>query len=311
MLPDFNRLKVFYYIYRYGSVMKAAQQLHVTQSAVSQSLLKLEEELQQPLFTRLHKKLVATPKAESLYKLILPFVNALEEEIEQIRHSKSVPCGELRIGAPEEFGERYLILICSAFRQKNPDVSFTIETGHPNRLLPLVGNGNLDFAFADIFSKKGQFLKEFISFDIREVFREKLILVCSDQYFKRRLQSETSFEALISSEFVCYQKQAPEIKNWFLHHFGKTTVPIKNALTLESVRGVISGIKNRMGLGIVPSHLIQEELKNGELVHIKITPDDLINSISLVRLQDKIESLTEKLFISFFMKEIDRLTTRI
>ncbi len=304
MLPDFNRLKVFYFIYHSGSVMKAAEQLHVTQSAVSQNLLKLEEELQQPLFTRLHKKLVPTPKADSLYQLLLPFVNQLEVEIEQIRHSKVNPCGELRIGAPEEFGERYLVAICSAFRKSWPEVSFTVETGHPTRLLPKVENGQLDFAFADIFSQKGQFAKEFISFDIREVFRENLILACSRRYFQQRLHAEISFEVLSRSEFVCYQRHAPAIKNWFRHHFGKATVTIKSSLVLESVRGVISGIKNEMGLGIVPSHLIHGELESGELVHIGITPDELINSISLVRLQDKIESLTEKRFIDYFREEM-------
>lgn len=285
--------------------MKAAQELHVTQSAVSQNLLKLEEELQQPLFTRLHKKLVPTPRAHSLFSLIEPFVKNLARTMEQFRFSKSVPCGELRVGAPEEFGERYLIPVSVAFRELYSEVSFAFELGHPDKLLPMVENGELDFSFADIFSKEGQAFRSFKSLDITEVFQEQLILACSYEYFQNRLQSQTSFENLSAADFVCYQTKAPAIRNWFRHHFGKSANRINRVLTIESVRGVVRGIKMGMGLGIVPSHLISDELRTGALVHVKVKSDEILNSISLVRLQDKIESLTEKSFIAFFREKMD------
>ncbi|MBU8911935.1 MAG: LysR family transcriptional regulator, partial [Desulfobacterales bacterium] len=51
MLPDFNRLKVFYYIFAQKSVVSAARELNITASAVSQTLNKLESELNVLLFT--------------------------------------------------------------------------------------------------------------------------------------------------------------------------------------------------------------------------------------------------------------------
>ena len=49
---DFNRIKVFYYIFSNQSVAKAARELNITQSAVSQQLKKLELEIKTRLFTR-------------------------------------------------------------------------------------------------------------------------------------------------------------------------------------------------------------------------------------------------------------------
>ncbi len=63
MLTDFNRLKVFYTIYRHKSAAAAARELYISQSAVSQSLGKLERELKNQLFVRQHKKLVPTAAA--------------------------------------------------------------------------------------------------------------------------------------------------------------------------------------------------------------------------------------------------------
>lgn len=77
MLPDFNRLKVFYHIYRSGSVVAAADELHLTRSGVSQHLQKLENEIGVPLFTRLHKKLLPANGADKLFDIVSPFVDNL------------------------------------------------------------------------------------------------------------------------------------------------------------------------------------------------------------------------------------------
>lgn len=63
MLPDFNRLRVFYYIYKTGSSTSAGKELHLTQSGVSQHLKKLEQELDYELFTRVNKNSFQLQKA--------------------------------------------------------------------------------------------------------------------------------------------------------------------------------------------------------------------------------------------------------
>ena len=67
MLPDFNRLRVFFHVHQARSVGAAAAALHVTQSAVSQSLAKLEAELGAQLFVRRHRAIVATAAGEALF----------------------------------------------------------------------------------------------------------------------------------------------------------------------------------------------------------------------------------------------------
>jgi hypothetical protein len=74
--------------------------------------------------------------------------------------------------------------------------------------------------------------------------------------------------------------------------------------TVENVEGVIEGIKHHLGLGIVPFHLIGDEIAKGEFIHIKKARKEIVNRISLVQLQDKIPSITEKLFIEYFNKKI-------
>jgi DNA-binding transcriptional LysR family regulator len=304
MLPDFNRLKGFYYVFRGGGVAAAAKELHVTQSAVSQNLQKLEEELNEKLFIRIHKRLVPTRQGEALFSVIEPFVSNLEEQIETLKSEQTMPGGEFRIGAPVEFGEIYLIQACAEFRKQYTNVRFYLEFGHPDRLLPMISRGELDIAYADIFSRSGEYARELELFDLKPVFSEKLILFGSKAYIKQKKLNQPDFKQLISCDYIAYQRHTPAIRSWFRHHFNKTSINIKPVLTVESVKGVISGLKNNLGLGIVPSHLIQKEIDGGEILPISIKSKELVNHISLIRLLDKIPSLTEKKFLHHFNKRI-------
>lgn len=307
MLPDFNRLKVFYYIFKYQSVIQAAKELHVTQSAISQTLNKLEEEIQQALFTRVHKRLVPTPAGIRLFKSMEPFIADLKEQLELMRHSLSAPSGLLRIGSPVEFGEKYLVPACARFKASYPQVSFQLEFGHPDRLLPGIKKGDLDFALVDIFSRQGEYSRDKAVLNIQSIFIEELVLACSKDYYDRQIIGEQLFKALAESDYIAYQPHAPAIKDWFRHHFQNTTPQLKTSMIVESVRGVIAGIRQHLGLGIVPSHLITQEIDLGSIVVIRPPTRELINQISLVRLLDKVPNLTEKEFITFFQGYIENV----
>ncbi|NOX32246.1 MAG: LysR family transcriptional regulator, partial [Deltaproteobacteria bacterium] len=154
MLPDFNRLKVFYFIFKKKSVASAARQLNITPSAVSQALNKLESELKVLLFTRLHKKLVPTLAGNQLYETLQPFIMELETAIRKMGQAKHTPSGMLKIGSPIEFGKSYFTGIFASFRKKYPEVVFTMKLGDPAEIFPMIKAGKLDFGLVDIFLKR-------------------------------------------------------------------------------------------------------------------------------------------------------------
>ena len=301
MQPDFNRLKVFYFIYREKSVVAAAKRLHVTQSAVSQNLQKLERELKIQLFIRLHKRLVPTAAADRLYRTLKPFVDDLDDVVRQIHLAGRGPSGTLRIGAPVEFGENYLPPIMAAFRRSFPQVGFHLELGHPTVLMPRVGKGRLDFAFTDIFSDRAAISRDLAMFSIRAIAAEELILAGSRTYYDEKVRGDHGFDVLQQCDMIAYQPHAPAVRSWFGHHFSRPPAHINIALTVESVRAVITAMKKDMGLGIVPSHCIGTELAANELIHLKTGSKEIVNRISLVQLQDKIPGIAEKTFLTFFM----------
>jgi DNA-binding transcriptional LysR family regulator len=304
MLPDFNRLNVFYHIFSKNSVVNAARELNITASAVSQALNKLESELNVLLFTRLHKKLVPTFAGHQLFEILDPFIHNLEVGIKQISQAKQTPSGMLRIGSPIEFGKSYLPGVFASFRKKYPEVVFTMKLGDPAEIFPMIKNGELDFGLVDIFLTRDHVFEDLGVYHIDPLVDEELIMACSKEYYEREIKQDHSFENLASKEFISYQNSSLTLRNWFKHHFKKAPPKLNRVLTVDNHQAVINGIKNQLGMGVIASHIVRRDIKQGRIIPIKIPQKDVINTISLVQLQDKVPSLTEKTFINFLKTDI-------
>ena len=301
---DLNRLKTFRQIYTQGSVSAAARALYVTQSAVSQSLARLERELDSRLFLRAGRKLLPTPAADALFARLDPVFQALEHGLADLEKRGRDPMGTLRIGAPVEFGSKYLVGLCARFRRRYPDVGFALKLGQTVELLPELSAGRLDFAFADIFRSEKGYSREFAIFTIKLVAQEELVLACSARYSKQAgLGAKPSAQQLRACSFLDYSPHAPAVNGWFEHHYGLASPKPRLALAAESVQAQISAMKNGMGLGVVPRYLIAEELKRGEFVQVKTRKPELVNKISLLRLKDGAPGAAEKAFLEAFSEE--------
>jgi DNA-binding transcriptional LysR family regulator len=303
MLPDFNRLRIFFHVHRCRSVSGAASALHVTQSAVSQSLAKLEAELGAQLFVRRHRAIVPTATAEALFSVVAPFVEALSGGIEQIRRARRELVGTLRIGAPAEFGAHRLPGALASFSRAHPEVSFELSLGHPSALVPMLEEGRLDLAFVDVFDAR-RAAPRLSGLHAIEVMDEALVLVAAARHEREHLQGQRTFARLSAARFVDYHPTAPAVRSWFRHHFGRVPARLALSLSVESVQAVISAVTRGMGLGLVPAHTVERALAAGELVAITTRHRPLTNRISLVRLFDRNPGRLEREFVAFAVKEL-------
>ncbi len=81
-------------------------------------------------------------------------------------------------------------------------------------------------------------------------------------------------------------------------------------MTVDSHDAVITAIKNEIGLGVVASHLVHNELGDGSIIHIKVSETEIMNAISLVQLQEKIPTYTEKFFMNYLLDTINKVLSK-
>lgn len=304
MLPDCNRLKVFYLIFLKQSIAKAAVSLNITQSAVSQQLKKLEEEIQSTLFIRLHKRLVPTAEAHKLFSIVEPFFQELEQGLRSIRLTQENPSGELRIGSAEEFGKTYLPRIIATFHMQYPDVSFSLRLGDTKRMLHLLEEGQVDFALIDEYLLQ-LMPAESLSYYCREkVIDEEMILVGSRKYCENRLGNDFSLKNLLRQNYISYHHEALALANWFKYHFKKPVKDMRVVLETKNLQAALNAMENHLGLMVVASHLILERIRQKEVVPVLTRRKPIINRISLAQIKGKEPSRAEAAFLTHFRKEV-------
>jgi DNA-binding transcriptional LysR family regulator len=297
-ISNFDRLKVFHIVYLNRSILKAANVLNVTRSAVSQSLKGLEEEIGIPLFIRDSKNFLPTAEAEHLFQTINPFVNELHSALQHLESGIQKPIGHLRIGAPQDFGSGYLTKIIGKFRKKYPEVTFELELAVPIKQLDLLCQGKLDLAFID----NGDIHAEKYPVSVQSIMREEFVMAGSEKNFRDLGLHDLSKSKLSSLPIVDYLAYAPVTRMWIKHHFSKVPQNLNVVFSAESVRAVLTAILSDIGVGIVPQNLITGEFKNLKIVETSKKP--FINQIVIARQLGRRASLRENEFVKFCRQEV-------
>jgi len=310
MLPDLNRLRVFYHIFNEQSSTAAAKVLHITQSGVSQHLKKLEDELQVSLFTRVNRRLVPTTAGHELYGIVKSFMVSLENGVRQFGQSMDAPCGLLRIGAPSEFGKSYLPKILASFTRKFQDVSFHLELGDPQSLFGMVSSGELDFAYIDILPIFLNTRDQMTTYRIEPLIEEEFILACSRQYYEEHL-TDAGYEELLQLNYISYKNDIALFQSWFNLHYGTEPDSLKLVLVADSARTIISALEEGMGAGIIVSHFVSGQLANGSIVPLGTSRQKLKNTIACVSLKNKELTFTEQCFQEYFREESGKIESLI
>lgn len=141
---DLRQLRVFTEVARLESFTRAAEFLHIAQSAVSISIRKLEEELELTLLNRQEKCVTLTAEGERLHAhalQILGYCAAAKEEMSELKEFGS---GEVRIGIPPMMSSYYFPKIIAEFRKRYPNLKLSISGEGAANIQKMIIKGELD-----------------------------------------------------------------------------------------------------------------------------------------------------------------------
>jgi DNA-binding transcriptional LysR family regulator len=137
-----NLLRSFVAIVDAGSMLNAAEQVFVTQSALSLQIKRLEEMLQQPLFTREGRRLALTPAGQLLLDYARRALALNDEAVSAV--SLGQFSGPVRIGMVQDFAETLLSGLLARFSELHPDTQIYARIAGTAELLDLLDRGQLD-----------------------------------------------------------------------------------------------------------------------------------------------------------------------
>ncbi|MFO1036291.1 MAG: transcriptional regulator GcvA [Geminicoccaceae bacterium] len=140
-LPSLNALRAFEVAARHGSFTRAAEELHVTHSAVSHLIRGLEEQLGVRLFRRTGRRMEPTEPGRRLLPVLTDAFGRIADGVESVR--KAETSGLLTVSAEPSFAARWLVLRLGRFRKSQPGIDLHLV---PTDDLADFENGEADLA---------------------------------------------------------------------------------------------------------------------------------------------------------------------
>lgn len=150
MKTKLDYYRIFYETARFASFSSAAQHLYISQSAISQCIHQLENDLNVQLFIRTRKGVSLTTEGTVLFQKIETAMQAIEQGetlLERLRHLES---GVLTIAAGDTITSHFLLPYLEKFHATYPDISIEMANSYSSHLLQLVKEGKADLAFINL-----------------------------------------------------------------------------------------------------------------------------------------------------------------
>ena len=249
--------KVFYYVAKYKSITMAAEQLSLSQPAVSQSIRHLEEVLGTPLFVRTAK---GTRLSEA-GKILFPYVSRGYEYIRlgerKLREQLNLETGEIRIGASDMTLQYYLLEYLERFHERYPKIKVRVTNAPTPETLRNLQEGTIDFGVvtAPVLGSG--------RLELKEVRKIRDIFVAGEKY--AAYQGRTvSLQELEQLPIICLEGETSSRRNVekFLKGFH---VELHPEFELATSQMLVQFARRGLGVASVVEDFAREELESGHL----------------------------------------------
>jgi DNA-binding transcriptional LysR family regulator len=246
MIFDIFSLQCFVQVAKHKNITKASAVLLRTQSAVSQQISKLENNLSRKLFLK-DKAITLTSDGE----IFLSYANKILDMCNELHNRFQEPKveGEIRFGLPENFANAYLSDILINFTKKHPSVALNIECDLTLNLFEKFKKNELDLVLVKM-NKPEDFPNGV------DVLSEKLVWVGC-----KNLITKQSIPLILAPDPCVYRKAAIDALN-------HKNIPWRIALSSASHVNIISAVRASLGITCMPKNMHPKDLD--------IIDDDLI-----------------------------------
>lgn len=285
---DWDKLRIFHAVADAGSLTHAGDRLNLSQSAVSRQIRALEESLNTTLFHRHARGLILTEQGELLFDATVAMSRRLETAAARIRDSEDEVFGELRVTTTLAFGTLWLAPRLSALYAKYPELK--IDLMLEERVL------DLPMREADVAIR----MKEPSQADL---IRKRLMTVRMRLYASRDyLESAgtpTGINEVSSHRLICQNPNSAQVgAGALLVQQLMGHIP-QSLLTVNNYFGVLQGVLNDLGIGVLPDYLTEEfpdlvrvlpDIESAEVPVYLAYPEELRHSRRISAFRDFVQN---------------------
>lgn len=263
MTVNYELYKVFYYAASYLNFSQAGKKLFISQSAVSQAIKQLENQLGLTLFFRQKKKIALTPQGEDLLAYVEKAFLLLEAGQRNLADNKNMQEKELKIAASDTICKYHLLPSFKNFTLNNPKSRLKIINRPSPQCLELLEKGSVDLAAVNLPEEK-----------INPPFEGKIIGHSSDLFIAGKSYKELENKRLslkdLSQLPLLLLERSSSSRRFLEKIFAQNQVDLEAEIEIESIDLLLELTKIGLGISFVPEEAVQNEKESGNIFIIDL-----------------------------------------
>lgn len=275
MQHELSAISIFVTVVEAGSFVKAAEQLHLTRSAISKNIARLEEQLGVVLFKRTTRSLSMTDEGALFYEHSRRALNEIQNAAALLDQGKINATGRLRMSVPVLFGQLFAAPLMVKFAQQHTDLQ--LEISFNDRTVDLVEEG------FDLCIRIGT-LPDTTQLVAKPIGEHRMLLCASPNYLNENEAVPLEHIEDLDNHTTIADPHFGQIKKWQLQKENSEPLFIKPKakLLLNDLQAIKNAALAGAGIAWLPDWLIQNELHGGKLVQVLDTLSSIAFPIHLV-----------------------------
>ena len=277
-----------------GSVTRAADRLHLTQSALSHQLRDIESRLSVQLFLRLGKKMVLTPAGERVLGAARRVLDEIARAEDDLRLMSQHGKGVLRLCTQCNTGYHWLPPLLQSFHRKFPGVDVQIMVNATDRPIEALLEGQIDLAIvtSEVDDKR---------LVTAPLFEDELVAVVAPSHpFARRSHIEP--DDFAEEHLIIYTADRSDSYT-FTRILGPAGVEPARVSQVPLTEAILELVKAGLGVSVMARWAIEPALKAGTVRAVRITRRGVLRPWTAVTLKDRVEPKWQKEFVALLAKQ--------
>lgn len=287
--------KTFYYVAKNESISRAANELLISQPAISKAIKTLEDQLNTNLFIRKRDGVELTEAGEAIYKKIkdaMDLINSAENDLKTLTNMES---GTINIGASKTIIHEFLMPYIKSFHKAYPNINIKIYTDKTSDIIKKAKMGIIDVIFTNLPYNLPQEFNEFKLIDLHDCF------VANEDFSEYKNKKLTIKDLENLPLLVLTKGTATRIR---LDNFcEENNIHIKPTMEFSSNTLIKEFTEEGFGIGLLNEEHIKEELQSGKLFKLDINLTLKEKYLGMVYNKEN-KSLVAKNFIKYIKDSI-------
>jgi DNA-binding transcriptional LysR family regulator len=285
---DTRQLLAFATLARQGSFTRAAQELFLTQGAVSHAIKALEEQAGCRLFERAGRRVALTQSGEQFLRHVDKILAEMRTARRGLDELSRWGHGRLRLGASTTACQYILPTVLREFKQSFPKCVISIDPGDHARQVDQLVNNRIDLAI--MLEPEG--LKELA---FAPLFEDELRFLASPGHPWAR-EGRVGRESFADETLIVYNHTSYTFR-LLQDYFRGEALPLTNILELGSMEAIKELAKIGLGVGVLAPWVARQELESGALVELPLGRRKLRRRWGIGHLRGRRLSLGEETFV--------------